>query len=112
MPPSTAWATVPTIGIGGEEEQDRPRRAGPRGAGAVRSMTAATSAATARMTSTKVSRRLPNSMYLWNDSACSAVGAIDPSTHSGQVGHPRPDSVIRTMAPVTTMPVWATRLAT
>ena len=50
-------------------------------------------------------------MYLWNDSAWSAVGAIDPSTHSGQVGHPSPESVMRTMAPVTTMPVWATRLA-
>ncbi len=68
-------------------------------------------AATARMTRTKVSSRLPNSMYLCQDSSCAAVGAIDPSTHSGQVGHPRPDSVIRTTAPVTTMPVWATRLA-
>ncbi len=74
-------------------------------------MTAATIAATASTTSTKVSSRLPNSMYLCHDSDCAAVGAMDPSTHSGQVGQPSPDSVMRTTAPVTTMAAWATRLA-
>ena len=50
-------------------------------------------------------------MYLCHDSDCAAVGAMDPSTHSGQVGQPSPDSVMRTTAPVTTMPACATRLA-
>ena len=38
--------------------------------------------------STPVRVRLPNSMYLWKPSACSTVGVIEPSTHSGQVGQP------------------------
>ena len=55
--------------------------------------------------------RLPNSMYLWKPSGCSMVGVIEPSTHSGQVGQPRPLPVTRTSPPVTTMPTSATRFA-
>jgi hypothetical protein len=72
---------------------------------------AATTAAIARNSSTKVRRRLPNSTYFCHASSCVAVGVMEPSTHSGHVGHPRPEPVIRTMAPVTTMPACATRLA-
>ncbi|COW10809.1 Uncharacterised protein [Mycobacterium tuberculosis] len=29
-----------------------------------------------------------------------------PGKHCGQVGHPRPEAVTRTIAPVTAMPPW------
>ena len=100
-PPSTAWSTTPT------RTATEPTFMARRGA---QSHTAAI-AATARMPTTPVSVRLPNSTYLWKPSACSTVGVIEPSTHSGQVGHPRPLPVTRTRPPVTTIPTSATRLA-
>ena len=54
---------------------------------------------------------MPNSIHLWKASAWPSTGTSEPSTHSGHVGHPSPDPVTRTSPPVTTMPIWATRLA-
>src|SRR5688572_14645529 len=100
-PPRTAWATTPP------RTTTEAVRIARRGAHAQTARTVAS----ARMPRTPVRERLPNSMYLWKPSACSTVGVIDPSTHSGQVGQPRPLPVTRTSPPVTTMPTSATRLA-
>ena len=100
-PPSSACAKTPA------STTSAATFIGRRGAA---NQTASTEA-TARTTSTLVSVRLPNSMYLWKPSACSTVGVTEPSTHSGQVGQPSPLPVTRTSPPVTTIPTSATRLA-
>src|SRR5690349_15647710 len=66
-------------------------------------MTAAAAVSTTR----KVSIRLPNSTAWWMPatSGC-GTGVKLPGKHCGQVGHPSPEAVTRTMAPVTAMPPW------
>ena len=101
MPPSTAWPRTPA------STSAAPTFIGRRGAASQTTSTVAI----ASTSSTPVRVRLPNSMYLWKPSACSTVGVIEPSTHSGHVGQPSPLPVTRTRPPVTTMPTSATRLA-
>ncbi len=67
--------------------------------------------ARARMPTTPVSVRFPNSMRSWYWLASVRTGVTEPGTHSGQVGQPRPLPVSRTTPPVTTMPISPTRLA-
>ncbi|OLB81180.1 MAG: hypothetical protein AUI14_04320 [Actinobacteria bacterium 13_2_20CM_2_71_6] len=68
--------------------------------------TASTSPATARMPTTLVSVRLPNSIAPWYPSAC--VVTRDFSSHWGHDGQPRPEPVSRTAPPVITIPTLAT----
>ena len=78
MPPSTAWPTTPPSTTNAATTIALRRAA----------TSTATTLASASSSSTPVSVRLPNSMYLWNPSACSTVGVTEPSMHSGQVGAP------------------------
>ena len=106
MPPSTAWTTTPTSGSAATATSRRGR---------CRRRTSSrttTSAASATIPTTDVSVRLPNSMYLWMPCGWCTTGVYEPGTHSGQVGQPSPEPVSRTSPPVTTMPIWTTRLAT
>lgn len=57
---------------------------------------------TATMTESEtapVNNRLAHSIVEWPD--CSFVGANDSAVHFGQVVHPKPEPVTRTLAPVT-----------
>ena len=111
MPPSIAWPNIPTSDPTASRVSGL-RLFSPDAARALLCDRIAAIVSRAIISSTKVNRRFPNSTYLCQDSVCVDVGAIDPSTHSGQVGQPSPEEVSRTIAPVSTIPVWATKLAT
>jgi hypothetical protein len=70
-------------------------------------LTAMITAASATISRTKVSKRFPNSIHACKaPSACPGTGVYEPGVHSGQVGHPSPDPVIRTAPPVTIKEDW------
>ena len=99
MPPMTACSGIP-----------RPTTRDSRVARRCRAPRAARKHRTAIAASAKVSSRLPNSIAPWRPS--SPWATYDASVQRGHVGQPSPDPVRRTAAPVTTMPMLATRLAT
>ena len=111
MPPSIAWPNIPTRDPAASRVSGL-RLLSPEVARALLCARIAAIVRIAIINSTKVNRRFPNSTYLCQDSVCADVGVIDPSTHSGQVGQPSPEEVSRTIAPVSTIPVWATKFAT
>ena len=59
--------------------------------------------------STVVSMRLENSITAWMPMA--GVGVMDVASQVGQVGHPRPDPVTRTMPPPRTIRMLTTSVA-
>ena len=65
--------------------------------------------AMAAAATTKVSRRLPNSMAWWSMGAAPWMGTKEPGWQLGQVTQPRPEPVTRTMEPDTVMPPWQSR---
>jgi hypothetical protein len=61
---------------------------------------------TATLISTKMSSRLPNSILPWI--AYARVGTSESSVQVGHVGQPSPESVSRTIPPVSTIRQFAT----
>ena len=99
IPPTTPWAGMPRKATMASVRSDRRRCS-----------STAISVASATRPTTYASIRLPNSISPC--SAYAAVGVNESSVHRGQVGQPSPESVSRTVPPVTTIAVLATTDAT
>ncbi len=107
MPPMRACTTTPA-GITQARASSRVRPGWSRN---TRHATTTQAAATA--TTTNVSSRFPYSTH-WLSMAYSgcSTGVMLPGKHCGQVGHPSPDPVTRTIEPVTPIPPWVMIAAT
>ena len=99
MPPSTAWPRTPPT-----RPQASPRRSRRCGA----SRRAAHTAHTAVASTTKVRVRLPNSTNWCQPASAPPRGTTEVPSQVGQCSQPRPDPVIRTIPPVSTIPTLAT----
>src|SRR5262249_52155074 len=99
IPPSRAWATMPAGWTAAS--QTRSRRLRPPG----RNRHAAMNTTRAISVMATVTSRLPNSIQVWNIGSPAVCAATRlPRVHCGQSGHPRPDSLSRTAAPVAMIP--------
>ncbi len=96
-PPMAACTRTPAGWTRASRQTARRSRASRRAARTTHTATAST---------TKVMRRLPNSMNVVH-SAVAACGTTDPPSQVGQSGHPNPEPVIRTIPPVTMMAMLA-----
>ena len=101
MPPMTACATMPS-GMARASIFNSVRRP-------ARKTARIRAAATA--TRTKVRSRLPNSMAWWMAGPAPGTGTKLSWLQRGQVSHPSPEAVTRTVTPVVMMPIWAITLA-
>ena len=100
MPPSTAWTTI-APGWAAASQTRSARRPAARPS---RNRQAATLTSTEITKMATVTSRLPNSIHRWiSESPVSPPATRLRAVHSGQSGHPSPDWLSRTAAPVSTM---------